>query len=107
MGEKIKAREDAATSTRATERVSSREDRLDPQHNNSTAPANRQAWDLQTEIRLINALLAPYNKQSYRRLSRSVREVIYRDGVRLVCSYPFSPSANEYGRKTLAKHLRT
>lgn len=107
MGMNIKsAREDAATSTRATDEGSCDSDQLHPQLNNSTAPANQQAWDFQTEVRLIDALLAPYDKNQHRRQSRKVRELIYNDGVRLVCSYPFSPAGNLYARKTLAVMLR-
>lgn len=105
MGMNIKsARADVAT--RATDEGSCGRDQLHPQHNNNTAPTNRQAWDLETEIRLIDALIAVYNKKQYRRQSRKIRELIYNDGVRLVCSYPFSPAGNEYGRKALAEMLR-
>lgn len=110
MNDNEKARVDGGTPTQATDDGSLDRDHLHPQSEHTTIPAVKQAkreLDLADEIKIIDALIAPYDRKQYRRQSRKVRELIYNDGMRLVCSFPFSSDANQHARKALSRMLRT
>ena len=109
MNTNEKARADGGAPTQAEEEKPLTGD-LRPQTKHTTqtdAGQEKSAWSLEDEIRIIDALISRYDKKQYRRQPRSIRELIYNDGMRLVCSYPFSYDANQYARQALSRRLRT
>ncbi len=104
---KKNARADVAAPTRAVTEEKPLTGDLRPQIKHTTEMKSEQVkstWSFEDEIRIIDKLIEPYAKLG--RKSLRARQLHYNEGVDLICSFPFSPEGNEYGRIRLARLLR-
>lgn len=64
-------------------------------------------WDIEDERRLVDYVLQPYNRDSFRALPIAARDRKYNEGMREINAFILSADANEYARKELSRMLNT